>query len=101
MKKHFSFLILLLSVGFSDGIAQTKQEMDSLHDYCYICTQNEHLIIKPPYTKKFAKELPFLAASALMLAGGLTMDALDETKPYTEERLTNDPLDLNSINAID
>jgi membrane-associated phospholipid phosphatase len=75
--------------------------MDSLHDYCYICSHNEHLIIKPPYTKKFVKELPFIIASGAMLAAGLTASALDNTKPYTEEELTTNPPDLNSINSFD
>jgi len=102
MKKHFSFLVLVLVLVTNLNVnAQTKQEMDSLHDYCYVCTHNEHLIIKPPYTKKFTKELPFLISSAAMLATGLTVAAFDNTKPYTEEELTNNPPDVNSINSFD
>jgi len=81
--------------------AQTKHEMDSLHDYCAICTHNEHLIIKPPYTKKFVKELPFLAASTGMLAIGLTVSALNKTEPYTEEQLNSGTPDINDINKLD
>lgn len=102
MKNFISGLLLIIIPFITTG--QTKSEehvMDSLHDYCYICTNHEHLIIKPPYTKKFVKELPFILTSAAVFAGGLTMTSLDRTKPYTAEQLTNDPPDLNSINSID
>ena len=31
--------------------AQILQKMDSLHDYCAICSNHEHLIITPPFWK--------------------------------------------------
>src|SRR5215203_3979604 len=101
MKRHFSFLFMVIVLANTDTKAQTKHEMDSLHDYCFICTHNEHLIIKPPYTKKFAQELPFVIASGVMLATGLTVAALDNTKAFTEEELTTNPPDVNSINKFD
>jgi membrane-associated phospholipid phosphatase len=101
MKRNFSFLVVTFILAATNVRAQGKHEMDSLHDYCYICTHNEHLIIKPPYTKKFAQELPFIISSAAVFATGLTVSALDKTKPYTEEELTNNPPDVSSINSLD
>jgi len=101
MKKHFAFLFSVIVLANSNVTAQTKHEMDSLHDYCFICTHNEHLIIKPPYHKKFSKELPFIITSGVVFAGGFIVDALDKTEPYTEEELTNNPPDASSINSLD
>jgi membrane-associated phospholipid phosphatase len=101
MNKNIAFLVLIFSVFPGAIQAQKPHVMDSLHDYCAICIKNEHLIIKPPYTKKFTKELPFLATSALVFAGGMIMDAVDKSEPYSEQQLLTDPPDINSINGID
>jgi membrane-associated phospholipid phosphatase len=101
MKKHFAFLFSVFVFVNSNVNAQAKHEMDSLHDYCLICTNHEHLIIKPPYHKKFTKELPFLVTSAAVFAGGFIVDGLDKTQPYTEEELTNNPPDASKINSLD
>jgi len=101
MKKYISALILTIIISQTIAVAQTKHQMDSLHDYCAICSNNEHLIILPPYHKKFSKELPFALTSAIVFAGGLTVSALDKTKPYTQEELETNPPKLSSINSID
>lgn len=101
MKKCISFILLVASFPFMKADAQTKHEMDSLHDYCYICSNHEHLIIQPPYHRTFRKELPFILTSAAVFAGGLTTTALDPTQPYTEAELTTNPPDISSLNSID
>ena len=101
MKKHFFILLFIFSGVVTEVCAQEKHVMDSLHDYCYICSHHEHLIIKPPYTKSFMKELPFIATSAVVFAGGFITDAVDKTKPYSEEQLQSNPPDINSINSFD
>ncbi len=106
-------LAILISIFYCSTIqAQTKHQkdstakqiqhvMDSLHDYCYVCTNHEHLIIKPPYTKRFVKELPFLITSGLTFAGGFLAAAVNKTEPYTREQLLNNTPDINSINRFD
>jgi membrane-associated phospholipid phosphatase len=101
MKKSIAFLPLIFTLSFIGARGQNPQVMDSLHDYCLICSNHEHLIIEPPYHRTFVKELPFLLTSAVVFAGGLTTDALDNTKPYTAEELTNNPPKTSSINSID
>ncbi len=81
--------------------AQIQHVMDSLHDYCAICSNHEHLIIKPPYSKSFVKELPFLLASGLTFAGGFLAAGIDKTQPYTKDQLLNNTPDINSINKLD
>ncbi len=81
--------------------AQRPTPKDSLHDFCSVCTDHNHKIIKPPYTRKFKKELPFLITSAVTFAAGFAVQGLDYAKPYSEEELLSNPLDVKSINSID
>jgi membrane-associated phospholipid phosphatase len=102
MTKKIVLMIMVFITCYSSGHCQeAKEEKDTLHDYCAICTNHQHLIIKPPYTRKFKKELPFILASGAMFGAGLVFDAVDKTKPYTEEELRSNPLDPNSINSFD
>lgn len=100
MKKILLVIINIL-ISYSFSSAQVKSSMDSLHDYCYICSKHEHLIIKPPYTKTFRKELPFLMTSGLTFAAGFIANAIDKTKSYTKDQLNNNVISINNINAID
>lgn len=99
MKSNITLVII--SLMCLTAKAQVKAPMDSLHDYCYLCKNNEHLIIKPPYTKKFVKELPFLLTSGLTFAGGFVAGAAIKTEPYTREQLLNNQPDINSLNGLD
>lgn len=101
MKKRIAQILMTFIIYYPSAKAQTQAEMDSLHDYCAICTDHQHVIIKPPYTKKFKKELPFILASGVTFAAGFVAGALDKVKPYTEEQLINNPPDINSINSFD
>jgi len=99
-RKHL--LLLLIILGSSTvASAQRKAPKDSLHDYCAICTDKNHLIIKPPYTRTFKKELPFILTSAVTFAAGFAIQGLDYAKPFSEEELINDPPKISSINSID
>ncbi|MEP7171273.1 MAG: hypothetical protein ABI855_18030, partial [Bacteroidota bacterium] len=101
MKKRIVILVMASLACYSTSKAQVTEEKDTLHDYCAICENHAHLIIKPPYTKKFRKELPFLIASGAMFGAGFAAHAIDKTLPYTEEQLREHPLDRNSLNSLD
>src|SRR5205085_10534218 len=99
--KNKLVLVLISLFYYSFARAQILSKMDSLHDYCAICTNHEHLIIKPPYTKKFTKELPFLLVSGVTLGAGFAVEALDKVKPYTADQLRNGTPDINKLNGLD
>ena len=92
-------LIFLFYNSFVNGQILTK--MDSLHDYCAVCSNHQHLIIKPPYTKTFKKELPFLLTSAITFGGGFAVEGADKVKSYTREQIINGTPDRNSLNGFD
>ena len=111
MKKYFGktvFLVIIaITVNISTVYAQKQRPRttyvpkDTLHDYCAICTGKDHLIILPPYTKKFKKELPFILISGATFGAGFLIQGLDYAKPYSNEELLNNPLDPKSLNSID
>src|SRR5689334_19730225 len=99
-KKIISILMILVYTEINAQTTPvTKHEMDSLHDYCYICTNHEHLIIKPPYTKKFRKEAPYIITAGLVFGGGFLAQAINKTKPYSAEQLRNNYPDINKVNS--
>ncbi len=97
----FQLISVLVLMTTFNVTAQRKAPKDSLHDYCAICTDNDHLIIKPPYTRTFMKELPFIATSAVTFAAGFLVQGLDYAKPFSETELINDPPQISDINSID
>lgn len=100
MRRKLRLIIVILCSSFSLK-AQVLPSLDSLHDYCYICQKNEHQIIKPPYTKRFVKELPFIVTSGLTFAGGFIAAVVDKTPNFTTEQIENGELNISSINSID
>ncbi len=72
--------------------------VDSLHDYCWLCHNDQHLLGEP-YNHTLKKEWPFLVTSGGILAAGLIMGATDNTKPYSPDALAG--LDKNKINSFD
>lgn len=101
MKKNLILLTLAFSVLFSTANAQIGILKDTIHDYCAVCHNHEHIIIKPPYTKTFRQELPFLLTSGLTFAAGFASVSLNKVVPYTPEQLHNAPPDPGKINALD
>jgi len=116
MKKITGLIIITFIACYTSSYAQfppvdttiaggtihiVEDPKDTLHDYCAICVNHQHLIIKPPYTRKFKRELPFILTSAMVLGGGFLASSLNTTDPYTREELLANPPDINSINGID
>lgn len=105
MKNIFLKTLIVISILTANTqIVQAQKRpapKDSLHDFCAVCTNHNHLIITPPYSRTFKKELPFLLTSAVTFGAGFLIQGLDYAKPYSEEELLNNPLDVKSINSID
>jgi len=97
-------VILFFAVaGFTSANAQIdllKDTSDHIHDYCKVCHDHKHVIIKPPYSTTFKKELPFIVTSAVVFGAGF-LSASDKTEPFTKEELENNPPKMSSINFID
>jgi membrane-associated phospholipid phosphatase len=97
-------ILLILLVVLNTPIiinAQVKTPADSLHDYCYICSHHEHLIIKPPYSRTFRKELPFILTSAVTFAAGFVSQSFEYAKPFSEAEIIADPPKVSDINSFD
>ncbi len=94
-------VIGIILAGSVNVNAQRKAPKDSLHDFCVICTDRDHLIIKPPYSRTFKKELQFIETSAVTFAAGFLIQGLDYAKPFSEQDLIDNPLDVDDINSID
>ena len=98
------FLVLNLSFVFNTVVVGQKNKhvpKDTLHDYCAICTDHEHKIILPPYTKSFKKELPFILTSAAVFGAGFLVQGLDYASPYSEEEIMTNPPDIEDIIPFD
>jgi membrane-associated phospholipid phosphatase len=93
--------ISVLIIPVSTSAQKRPAAKDSLHDYCAICEGHNHLIIKPPYTRSFKKELPFILTSAAVFGAGFLVQGLDYAKPYSEEDIINNPPKIEDINSFD
>ena len=102
MRKIFLLAVVGLLFSCYALQAQSKKNpwtpLDSLHEYCYLCHNEQHLI-RDPYEHTKKKEWRFVLSSGVVLATGIIMGYTDKTKPYTEAELAG--LDKNKINSID
>ncbi len=102
--KQSIFLLIFLLLTSEISLAQRKphpEPKDTLHDYCAICTNHEHLIILPPYKKSFKQELPFILISGATFGAGFLVQGLDYASPYSEEEIINNPPKVEDINSFD
>ncbi len=101
MKKKSIILIFSLLIFYASAQAQYPKNwvpVDTLHDYCWMCHNDQHLIGEP-YNHSWKKEWPFLLTSAAVFSTGYYMTKTDKTKPYTPDALSS--LDKNKINPFD
>lgn len=107
MKKRYLIAIVSFLLSYSTVSAQWVPKdtsknhwfsIDTLHDFCKLCLGEQH-IIGQPYNHPIKKELRYLISSGAILATGLTMGYLDQTKPFSEDELAG--LDKYKINNLD